>query len=260
MIKFVSWCATTDEQVKKIHLLRTLNADPKKLQAGIEALAKVVPTHYASEERLAGVLKRLGKLRAAKFLQSKLPSSKSIRSGDLGEILAASYVQEMTTYGSVISRLRWKDHRNMAMRGDDVIAVQKAAPPDKIKFLKGEAKSSVAISAAVIAKGRKALRKDKNRPSAHALSFLADRLHEQGKKDLANLIDDAQYKFGIKLRQVAHLLFTFSGNDARPLLLDDLGAYTGSVEQHAVALVVKDEHQKFIKRVYEQVIQDGVNN
>ena len=259
MVKLSTWCSKTDEPVKKTHSLQTLNALPPKLTIAIAEVAKIVPSHYASEERLAGILKRLGKNKAAAFITGKLPTSKSIRSGDLGEILATSYVVEMTSYGGVINRLRWKDHRNMAMRGDDVIGIRKGDGVGKVEFLKGEVKSSVALTAAIVAKARKALRKDHSRPSPHALSFMADRLFEIGKKDLVDLIDVAQLKRGIKLRQVSHLVFTFTGNDGTQLLRDDLNAYAGQVRQLAVALIVKDGHQKFIKDVYQRVIDNGHN-
>jgi hypothetical protein len=260
LVKFSTWCSKTDEHVKKTHNLQTLNADAAKLQIAVGAVAKIVPTHYASEERLAGVLRRLGKPKAAAFIEAKLPTSKNIRSGDLGEILAASYVVEMTAYASAINRLRWKDHRNMSMRGDDVIGIRKSSGPHKVEFLKGEVKSSVALTAGIVSRARKALRKDRNRPSPHALAFLADRLLEQKKKDLVDLVDDALLKTGIKLSQVSHLLFTFSGNDATQLLRDDLNSYTGRVKQYGVALIVKGGHQKFIKDVYQQVIKDGGNS
>lgn len=255
MAKIKKWCDSNDEQVKG-HLLRVLEAIPLKIDNGIEAVAKIVPGHYASEERVVRLMRRLGKAKAAAFIEQKLPSSKNIRSGDLGEILGASYVAEFTDFKMGINRLRWKDHREMAMRGDDIIAVLADSSPEKIKFLKGEVKSSVSLSATTVSNARKALLKNQGRPSAHTLSFLADRLHEKGHSELAELIDEAQLDKGIKLSQVSHLMFIFSGNDPAPLLRKDLNAYTGNVSQHAVGLRVT-VHQEFIKAVYEKVIADG---
>jgi hypothetical protein len=122
--------------------------------------------------------------------------------------------------------------------------------------LKGEVKSRVAISALVVAEARKALRKNNSRPSPHALSFVADQLHGEDQTDLANAIDDAQLKDGIALKQAAHLLFTFSGNDPAKFLTTDLQGYGGDVRQIAVGLHV-GTHQKFIREVYEKVIAGG---
>ena len=69
-------------------------------------------------------LARLGKPAAAALIQGKLPTNKAIRSGDLGEIYATEWIDAHSGgYRAPIKRLRWKDHRNMAMRGDDVIGI-----------------------------------------------------------------------------------------------------------------------------------------
>jgi hypothetical protein len=231
-----------------------LDADPGRIAAAVKAVADVVPGHYASHERVARLLKRLGKREAAKFIEGKLPRSKQIRSGDLGEILATSYVTEFTGYSAVF-RLRWKDHREMAMRGEDIIGLQ-IDPIKKLKFLKGEAKSNVSLSTGTVSKARRALRSHNGRPSPHALSFLADRLHETGEDKLADLVDDALLTTGIEINQLSHLMFTFSGNDPRGLLRADLQAYRGRISQNAVGLRVRD-HQAFIGNVYQTVIANG---
>jgi hypothetical protein len=96
----------------------------------------------------------------------------------------------------------------MAMRGDDIIAIKIEKKGSKPEFLKGEVKSRTAISGPAVAAAREALRKNNSRPSPHALSFIADRLHAEGETELANAIDDAQLKDGIALNQVAHLIFS----------------------------------------------------
>jgi hypothetical protein len=122
-VQFNDWCDAADTNVGA-HPLRLLSGDAARLHTGIATTAAIVPTHYAAEERIAGILRRLGKPEAAKFVEGKLPTSKSIRSGDLGEILATEWIATQGGYQAPIKRLRWKDHRNMAMRGDDVIGIR----------------------------------------------------------------------------------------------------------------------------------------
>lgn len=251
MAKLNKWCDCTDKTVNG-HLLRILEADSSKIDTGIAEVAKTVPSHYASNALIAAVMKQLGKPKASAFIKNKLPKSKNIRSGDLGEILAASYVAEFTNFTTSINRLRWKDHRDMAMRGDDIIAIQEDTSPEKIKFLKGEVKSSASLSTPTVEKARKALKKDRSRPSPHSLAFLADRLYEKGNNKLAMLIHKTLLHKGVKLSQVSHLLFTFSGNDPTTILQNDLISYTGSVDQFAVGIHVT-KHQSFIKAVYDKV-------
>jgi hypothetical protein len=255
MAKLKNWCVASDEKIKA-HTMRVLQADATKIAQGIKEIAADVPAHYASGERVARLLRTLDKKGAAAYLKAKLPTEKKIRSGDLGEILGASYISEFTGYATGVHRLRWKDHREMAMRGDDLLAIR-ADPKLKVKFLKGEVKSSASLSSATVSKARAALASNRGRPSPHALSFIADRLHETGNDALGDLIDESLLKNGIKLKQVTHLMFTFSGNDPRNMLRNDLQGYSGTVRQLSVGMYVP-KHQEFIKAVYAKVTANGI--
>ena len=88
------------------------------------------------------------------------------------------------------------------------------------------------------------------------MAFVADRLFETGDTALASVVDQYQLKSRIKLDQLSHLLFTFTGSNPSKLLTANLNAYTGKVPQVAVGLRVPI-HQAFIKQVFEKVIADG---
>jgi hypothetical protein len=107
MMEFEEWCEAADEVVNG-HDLKVLSGSHDHLVAARDKVAEIVPTHYASEEPVAHVLERLGKAAAAEFVRQKLPKSKAVRSGDLGEILATEYIAENTPYEVPIKRLRWK--------------------------------------------------------------------------------------------------------------------------------------------------------
>lgn len=229
------------------------------LPTGIQATAAIVPGHYASEEQLARALARLGKPAAAALIQGKLPTTKTIRSGDLGEIYATEWIDAHSGgYRAPIKRLRWKDHRNMAMRGDDVIGILQDGQTQRLQFLKTEAKSRATLSAQVLTEARAGLDKDGGLPSAHALSFISARLLELGNLSLADAIDDTLLKHGIPVQNVQHLLFTFSGNAPDALLTASLQAYPGPISQWGVGLRVEG-HAAFIGAVYDQVIANANN-
>jgi hypothetical protein len=215
-------------------------------------VGEIVPSHYASTERVAAILDKLGKEKAAAYLREKLPQNPRIRSGDLGEILATQYIDDYTAYKTPIKRLRWKDHREMAMRGDDVIAIASPTKTLSISFLKTEVKSRASLSATVVKEARLALNSGGGLPSPHALAFVSDRLHESGEDKLADLISFAQLKDGISEKQVQHLIFTFCGNNPDAFLKTDLQTYKGSIQQNAVGMRVT-KHQEFITTVYEAV-------
>lgn len=255
MIDFSAWCDRADE-AHGVHALQVVTARVAATSIGRDAVAALVPGHYAAEEQVARILRRLGRPKSAAFIEGKLPTTKSIRSGDLGEILATEYVASQTPYVVPIKRLRWKDHRNMAMRGDDVIGLRQDAATGRLSFLKGEAKSRVSLAAGVVAEARTGLDKDGGLPSAHALEFISSRLMDGGHEGLADAIDDALLKHGIAPASVQHLLFTFSGNDPAGYLRPSVQSYAGGYLQRYVGVRIAT-HGAFVADVYARVIANA---
>lgn len=251
MTKFVKWCTATKETVGG-GVLTVLNAEPAKINDAISLVAETVPLHYVSKDRVASLLKQFGKTKAAKFIETQLPTTKTVQSGELGEILAMTYLTELTPFKLGVMRLRWKDHRNMPMRGEDVLSFAIDAKTKKLFILKGEAKSRKSLNTATITAARKMLAANNGRPSAHAMAYIASRYFEQGDNKMASILDRAQLDDQVASSQVTHMMFTFSGNDPTRFLRCDLENYRGSIEQISVGIRVQ-KHQEFIKLVFEQV-------
>lgn len=256
MVQFNDWCDSADTPLGNHHV-RVMTGRPADAATGIQLTATAVPAHYAAEERIAAALARLGKPAAAKMITDLLPQTPQIRSGDLGEIYATEWIDAHSGYRAPIKRLRWKDHRNMAMRGDDVIGMTLDPATQRLRFLKTEAKSRIDLRAQTLEQARAGLDKDGGLPSSHALSFISARLMELGTDaPLVDAIDEALYRQGIPADSVQHLLFTFSGNSPQALLTQALQAYPGPIGQWGVGLHVNG-HAAFIGAVYDQVITDA---
>ena len=252
MLSFPVWSEEDDQEIGGHSLCLVTIPDPLRDAARV-LTAAVVPEHYASPERLARVFENLGKPGVASLLRTILPTDKSKRSGDLGEIFATEYVDERTEFIAPVKRLRWKDHREMPMRGDDVIGVDLAQDGNGIRFLKVESKSEENLNTRTVTKAREALDKDDGLPSSHALNFMSARLIELGQVELADAIDYAQLRDGISAGQVSHMIFAFSGNDPVNFLRADLNGYSGGVSQFSVGLRIT-EHQEFIASVFDEVL------
>lgn len=251
MAKFVEWCTASEAAISQ-HKLSTLKGNPSKRPHAVKVLAEAVPGYYADPKRIAGLLSRLGRKEVAKYIDEKLPTSIQIRSGDLGEILCNAYVFEGTAFKLGIKRLRWKDHRNMSMRGEDVLAFCFSGPQRILNVLKAEVKSRAAMTSNVIQEARDALDSNKGLPTAHAISFVADKLSGKANVELRDALDDAQLKNGLKASQVTHMLFTFSGSNPTKLLTTNLTNYSGKTKQNYVALQV-DDHQLFVKSIFKAI-------
>ena len=256
MVQFNDWCDATDTPLGNHHV-RVMTGRAAHAARGIQLTASAVPAHYAAEERLAAALARLGKPAAAKLVTDLLPQTPQIRSGDLGEIYATEWIDAHSGYRAPIKRLRWKDHRDMAMRGDDVIGMILDPATQRLRFLKTEAKSRIDLRAQTLQEARAGLDKDGGLPSSHALSFISARLMDLGTDaPLVDAIDEALYRHGIPAEHVRHLLFTFSGNAPEALLTQALQAYPGPIGQWGVGLHV-DGHAAFVGAVYAQVIANA---
>ena len=247
------WARENEKQISS-HTLRLLTVNDRDVAVARQNSVRTVPQHYVSERTLSQVFNTLGKTAVADLLRMQLPRKQRIRSGDLGEILATEYIDERTDYRAPIKRLRWKDHRDVAMRGDDVIGICRDSEGAPLRFLKTESKSRASLNHATVHEARESLDDHDGLPSPHALAFIAERLRETGDEALADAITLAQLKTGIRHNQIQHLLFAFTGNPPGRYLEADINSYEGPVSQMAVGLRIKT-HQAFIGEVFEEALR-----
>lgn len=240
------------------HTFCIIKLKPEEFHCLVSELVQLLPNHYIAPESISDILNRLGKGAAAQKLKNKIPLVKKIRSGDVGEVITTDYIEEFTDFVVPIRKLRWRDHRDMAMRGDDVIGIYVNQQNQSVRFLKAEAKSNKALSRAVLGEARKELDNDDGLPAPHALGFVIDRLKDIGNKQLADLIEKVQLVDGIKANQVEHLLFTFTASNPATLQKEAFESYVGNIKQTSVGFRVRD-HQNLITSVY-QGITDGLDN
>jgi hypothetical protein len=247
---YEGWCDCKAKNIangRQLHTLIEIEGARRKAQGRI---VKTVLSHYEDPRFLADRIKRLGLKKAAKVLEGFYAKTKTARSGHVGEILATEVVPAILPEFEIpIKRLRWLDGRESALRGEDLIGVAQNSKP--VRFLKGESKSRVVLTPAVVAEARKALKANNGRPSQHAMAFVMHRLLETGKKNLALIFEDRLLTKTIAEEDLVHLLFGLSGNDAAATLKSDLDAYPGEIEQHAVNFQIED-HQGFIASIYEK--------
>lgn len=254
MTEFDQWCEPEETQVIGQHTVGLLVSNNDEL--GIELVARYLPTRYADPATLARVAESLGKAKVAAFLREMLPATQRARSGDLGEILASAYAVEELGFTVGPSRLVHRDHKEWAMRGDDVLGARfkdgsTAAP--QVELLKVEAKSRKQAGAAAIKEAREGLEREDGMPGAHSLVHFGTRLLGGPDDALGEAILSAELKSGLRPGMVTHLMFVFAGNDPRSHIEDDLTAYVGGIDQRGVVVRVPG-HQNFIRSVYEAVV------
>lgn len=257
MALYKDWCAVTKQKDKK-KTLRTYTEKAGGRAAALEQLGEAVRTHYDQADRIADDVARLGYDGAAEILRALLPQSKRARSGDLGEILASELVEEETNFRVPVRRMRFKDGREVAMRGDDFIGVG-VGSDDKLWLLKGESKSRANLGNVTIAEAREALNRYGGRCTPDSLLFIANRLLEGKDEDdvaLGRTIRDEVGLKALRPSRIDHMLFTMSGNAPQAKLEKDLEAAGSDRNQHVISLHIED-HQAFIAEVYEEAMNLG---
>jgi uncharacterized protein DUF1837 len=258
MTLYKRWCNAKQNKSNKRKRYLSLEERAGGREEIYDELVETIRSHYDRLERIAEDVERLGYDYAAQVLQAALPQSKTARSGDLGEILATEFVEEVVGLRVPVRRLRYKDGRNMAMRGDDFIGAG-YGPKDDLWLLKGEAKSNKRLSKTTITNARTVLNRDNGRCTPDSLLFVANRLLESNDEDDIELGRTIRDEVGLKaLRpsRIDHMLFTVSGNAAPAALKKDLDASESNRNQFSVNVRITD-HPEFIASMYEKVGELG---
>lgn len=245
------WCKPTKIKDKRKHYWTYVEKDGGRDEVR-DDLAETVRSHYDRLERIAEDVKRLGYEAASEILSTAMPQTAKGRSGDLGEILATELVEEEIGLRIPVRRLRYKDGRNMAMRGDDFIGAGYDGDGEKLWLLKGEAKSNKVLGKTTVASARKVLNRDNGRCTPGSLLFVANRLLESDDHEDNEFGRSLRDEVGLKsLRadRIDHMLFTISGNGPHASLKEDLDAASVNRDHYVVNIHVKD-HQDFIAEMY----------
>lgn len=257
MSLFSEWCGRNQTKDNRKHYWTFIEKDGGR-EAIRARLADKMRSHYEHLSRIAEDIARLGYPGAAELLRTVLPRTDRARSGELGEILATELVEEETSFRVPVRRLRYKDGREMALRGDDFIGIA-YDPDEKLWLLKGEAKSKKILGKATINAARSALSRHDGRCTPDSLLFVANRLLESTDKDdveLGRTIRDGIGAKTIKASRVDHMLFTMSGNSPPAALKEDLDS-AGAGRTHYVVNLHIGDHQDFIKQMYEEALNLG---
>ncbi|MQR00667.1 Hachiman antiphage defense system protein HamA [Glaciimonas soli] len=255
---FAEWCDNQRVDVARKKLWKlTERANGRAAVAA--KMPHLIRSHYDDMGRIAQDVLDLGFPAAAALLAERLPRQIRARSGELGEILATEFVEEEIGYTIPVRRLRYKDGREMALRGDDLLGFR-TDENGLLHLLKGESKSRAQLSRITIDEARTALCRDNGRPTATSLLFMADRMMERddGLATIGRTLRNEVVAHAIPASRIDHLMFVMSGNAAPQALTENLHAADEHHPQTIVHLWIED-HQDFIRHMYEGALVLGNN-
>lgn len=246
------WLTTNSSSIGR-HPLHVMTEQAGVRPIVLDDVRAVVRTHYVSPEIVAQRVADLGAPATAEILRELLPKTKAARSGDFGEVLATEIAEQTLGFIVPVRRLRWKDGRNMALRGDDIVGIRVDDKGKLVGLLKGESKSYATLTSAVLEKAAEALDRDLGRPGRHAVLFIATRLRESGKSEEAALAAQLEGAVvaGFSGSEVDQFLFALTGSAPSTLLANHLtSAKKKKRPRHAVGVQIAD-HGDFIKLLFE---------
>jgi hypothetical protein len=224
MALFDNWCEGTDEGTNRKRLWKLVERTNGR-DAIRGELGQTVRSHYDRLDRIADDVQALGYTGAAEILRELLPRTRKARSGDLGEILASELVEERMDFNIPVRRMRYKDGREVPLRGDDFIGVGHDEQ-ESLRLLKGEAKSRMTLGKTTISEARDALNRNDGRCTPSSLLFVANQLLERDDDDaeLGRGIRNEVAQRALPSSRIDHVLFTMSGNAPPEALRTDLEA------------------------------------
>lgn len=251
---FDTWLTASEETDQRKTLWRATEAVSERSNAVSELVIRT-RSHYVKDDEVAMFLDTLGYDGAAEIIRTNYPEGPTCRSGDFGEILCAEIIEEWCDFEVPIRKLRYKDHRDQAMRGEDVIGVGETEN-GQLRLLKAEAKSAQSLSTDTVQSARDGLEANLGRPTPHSLIYLARRLLDMGgeKAELGKRILIETVSQAVPKGHTTHCLFTITGNPAVEMIDDDFANADGTREQYIIHIQIPD-HANFIEQVFE-----GVNN
>ncbi len=250
---FDVWCEIEETPHTPRKTLVTLSEREDGRTVIERELAERVRSHYDDLEQVAEDIQLLGFPGASAILHERLPRTQRARSGEMGEILATEFIEFQSDFLVPVRRLRYKDGREMALRGVDFLGVDEDES-GHLLFLKGEAKSRLAATPAVVRGARRALSDEDGRPTPISLLFIADRLlsaTEEDDVELGRMIRNEVALRSVPARRITHGLFILSGNAAHEALEEDLHDADTQHKHLSVCLHVQ-HHQAFITDMYEE--------
>lgn len=209
---FSNWLICNDTECTEGKIHRSLVEDIEYREQAIDEISNFLINHHLSNrnrsllERKRSILKKYDFKEYAEKLNI-IPNADKTKKGNLGEVILSEYLQKTTGIDILIYKLRYNSNLDQAMKGDDVLLVNEE------KILIGESKYRSNSDKGVLSEISKNFGNSLTLPIS--LSFIADRLYEEGKLELSDMITEIEYnlpKRNIKIKYVGFIISTSSAH------------------------------------------------
>ena len=174
-------------------------------------LSAAIVDHHTHRGRVARLLADLGYKETAAEIATRLPQSDRARKGNFGEVVASEHLCQRHGYAMPVFKLRFRDHQNLPMRGEDIVAFATAVNGTITKVCIGEAKTLVTFAGQTVISAHERLEKT-YRPTPETLHMIAEILYDRGNVELAHEMDLILQRLAAKAIERENWIFVITDN------------------------------------------------
>jgi hypothetical protein len=234
-------------------------SDTAEVRESIEEhIGASIVEHHINRCRISSVLQDLGHAGAAQFFSSELPRSERTRKGNFGEVVASDYLVQRQGYSMPVLKLRFRDHANLPMRGEDIVAFRLNANRQIDAVIVGEAKCLVRYEGRTIEDAHARL-SSAFHPRPLTMSMLSEILYERGDDELASEIDRVSHTLARSSFRREHWLFLINERQPETVFstLDDFDEVLPDL--HCVGVILADL-TSFVNGLFDHPVLPLVEN
>lgn len=252
------WLQSDDSFAEQGKVIRRLDEEPAYRDALLNECAHWIIERHITELRLKKLDNERATLPEAQFRDNLaqmrlLPRNSNTQKGNLGEIILAKYLEEVTGYTTFgIFRLTYNTNIDQSMKGDDVLLFNPTNIGKDVIY--GESKVRQTPDREAIEAIVKNLQGNKKFPVS--ILFYADRLGAKGEKDLFNALDDLHLNVAKKKVPIRNVGFLLSKRDAVHDAQDtfmQVKRYLNTTNPDLVFIALRiDDVQSFVDEAYKR--------
>ncbi|MED2688620.1 Hachiman anti-phage system protein HamA [Bacillus toyonensis] len=242
---FWKWLQHEDTESSDLKRHRYLEVNSSNLDEAIKSVAAWLIKYHLSEGKKRVIRKKqeiLEKHDFAEYAQSLhvFPKSDKTQKGNLGEIFLSEYLSQTSGVQILVYKLHYNPNIDQSMKGDDVLLV------NSNKVLLGESKFRSTPNKRAVEEASELMKDKLTMPMS--LGFIADRLFEQGKDELGEVIFDLQFKMSSIEIDIKNIGFLLSTKKVRGIVENNLSSPNSDFIFISLGM---DDPAAFLKSVFD---------
>lgn len=180
----------------------------------LDFIVPVLQTHHISLDALERRKDLIQSLRIANapIPPSPYPQNTTTRKGNFAEVFLAEYLRSTTEAQIPVYRLRYNPNVEQSMKGDDVLLFDMDSDP--VRIIVGEAKFRGTPTKQAVVDTIDGLVRSNRAGLPVSLMFVADRLFEEGKNDMAKKVQSCAILFATNRLQIDYVGLLMSNRNA----------------------------------------------